>query len=147
VQRLVEEPPAHPCFPLTNLLDTIARLYPQVFYKLLFSCAASSKEFTVVNHLCAMVTVSEFLPDFWIRDAEMMAIALMSDVGGKKATTSETGTMPWTKARLGQCVLLVELIGRLQAARHQKEASPVSLCHASTFSSYLIGDVLWLEEL
>ena len=120
VQRLVEEPPPHPCFPLTDLLNTIARLYPQIFYKHLFSCAASSKEFTVVNHLCAMVIVSKFLPDFWTRDAEMMAVALMSDVGGKKS--EDPGSSSWTKARLGQCVLLVELIERLQAARHQKES-------------------------
>ena len=125
MQRLVEEPPPHPCLPLTDLLDTIARLYPQIFYKLLFSCAASSKEFTVVNHLCVMVIVSKFLPDFWTRDVEMMSIALMSDVGGKKS--EDPGSMSWTKARLGQCVLLVELIGHLQTARHQKEESSVSL--------------------
>lgn len=124
-QKLVEAPPVYPCAPLTNLLDTIARLYPQVFYKPLFSCAASSKEFTVVNHLCVIVIVSKFLPDFWIRDAEMMSVALMSDAGGRKATISENGNRTWAKARLGQSVLLLELIGRIQAARHEKEASPV----------------------
>lgn len=140
MQRLVEEPPAYPYSPLTNLLDTIARLYPQVFYKLLFSCATSSKEFTVVNHLCAMVVVSKFLPDFWIRDAEMMAVALMSDIGGKKS--EDPGSISWTQARLGQCVLLVELIGRLQAARHQKEVSSVSSFHLNQ-----VHQSHWLEEL
>jgi len=82
-----------------------------------------------------MVIVSRFLPDFWIRDAEMMAIALMSDIGEKRVTISEDlGTLSWTKVRLGQCVLLVELIGRIQAARHQKEASPVSLFHVILFA-------------
>ncbi|KAG6812874.1 hypothetical protein H0H92_015802 [Tricholoma furcatifolium] len=118
--RLVESPPSFPYIPLTNLLDTIARLYPQVFYKPLFSCAASSKEFTVVNHLCIIVIVSKFLPDFWIRDAEMVSVALMSD-GGRKAP--ETDRKSWIKPRLGQAVVLLELIACIQAARHEKEVS------------------------
>ncbi|RDB29723.1 hypothetical protein Hypma_014167 [Hypsizygus marmoreus] len=118
--KLVEEPPAYPHVPLTNLLDTIARLYPQIFYKPLFSCAASSKEFTVVNYLCVIVVVAKFLPDFWIRDAEMISVALMSDVGGSM-TTADSGRT-WPKARLGQCVVMLELIGRIQAARNVKEA-------------------------
>ncbi|KAF5379141.1 hypothetical protein D9615_005965 [Tricholomella constricta] len=120
--KLVEEPPPCPYIPLTNLLDTIARLYPQVFYKPLFLCAASSKEFTVVNHLCVIVIVSKFLPDYWTRDAEMMSVALMSD-GGKKEAASEMGNRTWTKTRLGQAVVMLELIACVQAARHEKEAS------------------------
>ncbi|KAG5646355.1 hypothetical protein DXG03_003678 [Asterophora parasitica] len=119
--KLVERSPPYPCFPLTNLLDTIARLYPQIFYKPLFLCAASSKEFTIVNHLCVIAIVSKFLPDFWTRDAEMMSVALMSD-GGKKEPVSATGRS-WTKARLGQNVVTLELIGCIQDARHEKEAS------------------------
>ncbi|KAG6856950.1 hypothetical protein H0H87_011936 [Tephrocybe sp. NHM501043] len=118
--KLVEEPPPFPCIPLTNLLDTIARLYPQTFYKPLFLCAGSSKEFTIVNHLCVIVIVSKFLPDFWIRDAEMVSVALMSD-GSKKA--SGGGGKAWMKPRLGQAVIMLELIGCIQAARHEKEAS------------------------
>lgn len=78
-----------------------------------------------------MVVLSKFLPDFWTRDAEMMAVALMGDVVRKKDTMSENaGRASWKNASLGQCVLLVELIGRLQAARHQKEASLVNTaCH------------------
>ncbi|KAG5636833.1 hypothetical protein H0H81_006660 [Sphagnurus paluster] len=116
--KLVEEPPPYPCIPLTNLFDTVAKLYPQTFYKPLFLCAASSKEFTVVNHLCVIVIVTKFLPDFWVRDAEMMSVALMSE-GGKKA--SEADAKSWTKARLGQEVIMLELIGCVQTARHEKE--------------------------
>ncbi|KAF9467893.1 hypothetical protein BDZ94DRAFT_914598 [Collybia nuda] len=118
--KLVEVPPPYPCPPLTNFLDTIARLYPQIFFKVLFSCAASSKEFTVVNYLCIIVVVSKFLPDFWIRDAEMMSVALMSDAGGKKTGDSERPS--WAKARLGQSVLLLEIIGCIQTARREKDA-------------------------
>jgi hypothetical protein len=82
--------------------------------------------------LCAMVVVSKFLPDFWSRDAEMMAVALMSDIGGKKML-EDSAPLSWTKARLGQCILLIELIGRIQAARHEREASPVSLVHIHVY--------------
>ncbi|KAG6901982.1 hypothetical protein C0995_005941 [Termitomyces sp. Mi166 len=118
--RLVEGPPPFPCISLTNLLDIISRLYPQIFYKPLFLCAASSKGFTDINHLCVIGIVSKFLPDFWIRDAEMMSVALMSD-GGKKAPDTERKT--WTKPKLGQAVVILELIAFIQSARREKEAS------------------------
>ncbi|GLB42281.1 putative ion transmembrane transport [Lyophyllum shimeji] len=120
--KLVDQPPPYPCVPLTNLLDTIARLHPQVFYKPLFLCAATSKEFTVVNHLCVIVIVSKFLPDYWIRDAEMMSVALMSD-GGRRVDASDSANGTWMKARLGQAVVMLELIGCLQAARHLKQSA------------------------
>ncbi|KAJ6614617.1 hypothetical protein B0H10DRAFT_2165084 [Mycena sp. CBHHK59/15] len=108
--RLVDDPPQYPCLPLTDFLDKVSQTYPQVFYKPLFSCAASTKDFTVLNHLCAITAVSKFVPDFWTRDAEMMSVALMSDVG-------------WGTARLGQSVLLLEVIGRIQAVRRSKDVS------------------------
>ncbi|KAG5721509.1 Unc-80 like protein [Termitomyces sp. T112] len=121
--RLVEGPPPFPCIPLTNLLDIIAQLYPQVFYKPLFLCAASSKEITIINHLCIISIVSKFLPDFWIRDAEMVSVALMSD-SVKKAPEAERKT--WTKQKLGQAVVMLELIAFIQSARHEKEAASSS---------------------
>ncbi|KAJ7118682.1 hypothetical protein C8R43DRAFT_1035902 [Mycena crocata] len=117
--RLVDDPPAHPCLPLTDFLDKVSQLYPPIFYKPLFSCAASTKDFTVINHLCALTAISRFLPDFWTRDAEMMSIALMSGAGGKQ--TAPVDTPVWGVARLGQSVLLLEMIGRVQAVRRTKD--------------------------
>lgn len=62
----------------------------------------------------------------------MISVALMSDVGGSKGTTSDNG---WAKARLGQSVLFLELIGCIQAARHEKEASSVRVSTYLLFSS------------
>ncbi|EAU89667.2 hypothetical protein CC1G_02556 [Coprinopsis cinerea okayama7 len=122
--RLVNDPPPYPNVELGNLLNSLSRLYPQIFFKPLFLCAASSKEFTVINHLCTLVIYSKFVTDFWWRDAEMMSIALMSDVGATKEQSSlpSSGT-PWGVARLGQSILMVELIGRLQDLRRNKDAS------------------------
>ncbi|KAJ7741945.1 hypothetical protein DFH07DRAFT_980971 [Mycena maculata] len=121
--RLVDDPPQHPCLPLTDFLDKVSQLYPQVFYKPLFSCAAATKDFTVLNHLCAITALARFLPDFWTRDAEMMSVALMSGAGASKADAAAGAAPVWGTARLGQSVLLVEVIGRIQAVRRTKDGS------------------------
>ncbi|TFK38037.1 hypothetical protein BDQ12DRAFT_735948 [Crucibulum laeve] len=120
--QLVEDPPPYPCPQLSSLLETLSHLYPPLFYKPLFSCAASSKEFTVVNHLCTLAVHSKFVSDYWTRDAEMMSVALMSETGGEKAAFKTSfGGPPWGKARLGQSILLIELISHIQKIRHAKE--------------------------
>ena len=116
------EPPTHPCLPLTDLLDNISHMYPQLFFKPLFACAASAKELTVQNYLSILTINARFLPDFWTRDPEMISVALMSEGSNKPQ-----GTVPtWGKARLGQCALLVELIACAQAL-HKAEAM-TSVC-------------------
>ncbi len=76
-----------------------------------------------MNYLCVITVGSRFLEDFWTRNAEMIAVALVDAVPSKGKEIERENTATWGKARLGQSVLLVELIGKLQAARHAKEAS------------------------
>jgi hypothetical protein len=91
-----------------------------VFFKPLFACAASDQEVIVVNHLCTLQVHTKYISDYWSRDVEMMCFALMGDA----RASSEAG-MPgqWGVARLGQLVLLLELIGKIQGVRHDKEAA------------------------
>lgn len=51
----------------------------------------------------------------------MMCVALMDDAN----VSSDNSGMPgqWGVARLGRLVLLVELIGKIQDIRHDKEAA------------------------
>ncbi|KAF9233194.1 hypothetical protein BU15DRAFT_90452 [Melanogaster broomeanus] len=100
-ERIVLGPPANPCPPLTSILEKLSRLYPQIFFKPLFSCAATSKDLVVINHLELLSGLSTYMPDFWIHDPEMLLVALMNDVGGAKVSG---------KARLGQTAIVVELI-------------------------------------
>ncbi|KAH7907950.1 hypothetical protein BJ138DRAFT_1128802 [Hygrophoropsis aurantiaca] len=111
-ERLVLDPPAHPCTSLSALLNNLSQMYPQVFYKPLFACAASTKELAVVNHLGIITAIANFLPDFWTRDPEMTLVALMKDVG--KPVEGESGLV-WGKARLGQTTLLLELIAKVRS--------------------------------
>ena len=99
-------------------------MYPQIFYKPLFACAASSKDLTVQNHLAVMTAISRFLPDFWIRDAEMLSVALMSEGANKRSDAKPV----WGKARLGQSALLAELIYRAQDERKAQTSSTVRIC-------------------
>ena len=61
------------------------------------------------------------MPNFWIGDAEMMSVALMSDPGVSKGTRKESDALTWGKPRLGQITILLELIGRLRGIRTENE--------------------------
>jgi hypothetical protein len=107
-------------------------MYPQIFYKPLFACAASSKELTVQNCLAVLTIISRFLPNFLTRDAEMLSVALMSE----GTTNKPSGAKPtWGKARLGQSALLVELISRVQALRITEVSTMVRI-HA-----FIVGHI------
>lgn len=127
---MVNDPPLEKNPDLQNILNALSRLYPPLFFKPLFQCAVSTKEFTVINHLCTLTIYSHYVDDFWLRDTEMMAMALLSDTGAPNESTSwSSANVPWNTARLGQSVLMVEMISRLQAIRRLKEASSVGhLC-------------------
>ncbi|KAF7326044.1 RRM domain-containing protein [Mycena kentingensis (nom. inval.)] len=117
--RLTYDPPAHPSLPLTGLLTKLAELYPPTFYKPLFLCAAATNEIVVAEYLVGICALARFVPDFWTRDAEMVSMALAG--GGPKSKpkngNGEREPLVWGVARLGQSVLLVEVIGRLQDVR------------------------------
>ncbi|KAF9269701.1 hypothetical protein L218DRAFT_284445 [Marasmius fiardii PR-910] len=112
---------------LTSLMDTMSRMHPQIFYRPLFTLAAASKDFAVANHLCSIIAIARWLPDFWVRDAEMIAVAVMSEVnGGTKGRLQPASSLRPTGqeyglASLGQSVILVEVIGQFQKARKLKE--------------------------
>ncbi|KAI6116213.1 hypothetical protein F5141DRAFT_1212827 [Pisolithus sp. B1] len=93
-ERLITDPPSDSISLLTSIFERVSRLYPQVFFKPLFACAASSKELSVVHHLQQVVGVSALLPNVWLHDPDMMVVALMND---------------------GQTALLVELIMVIRA--------------------------------
>ncbi|TDL25147.1 hypothetical protein BD410DRAFT_784972 [Rickenella mellea] len=124
-ERLTTDPPTCPFQPLTNLLLKQSQLYPQLFFKPLFACAASVKDVLVMHQLAILVALTRFMPDFWTRDAEMMSVALMSDpgagIGKGKGKEGEAPIMG--KARLGQSILLLELTCRLRDLRLAKKGT------------------------
>ncbi|PPQ66012.1 hypothetical protein CVT24_011956 [Panaeolus cyanescens] len=125
--HLLESPPPYPYTPLNTFLTTLSRTYPVIFFKPLFALAASNKEVVVVNHLCAVQAHAKYVSDYWWRDVEMLCMALLADgnAGPKpgNANGGGSGNMDGTfgNARLGQLVLLVEIVGAMQRVRHLKE--------------------------
>lgn len=97
---------------LTGVLDKASRTYPQVFFKPLFTCATSSKALTIGRQLGVIAAISVFLPDFWTRDVEMILVALMNE----PTVILQSGSKrKWAQARLGQMIIVVELIARVKA--------------------------------
>ncbi|KAG8953844.1 hypothetical protein FRC04_001474 [Tulasnella sp. 424] len=121
-ERLIDDPPA-PSTALTTLLSTLAEAFPTLFYRPLFVCAASTKDTTVVTHLRVLSAVSNHLPSFWTANDEMIAVALMSDPGNSflKGKGKENPGPSWGKPRLGQCIVILELIAHLQKLTSEKK--------------------------
>jgi hypothetical protein len=73
-----------------------------------------------------MAMVARYLPTFWIRDAEMLLVGLMNDSGGvERGPQANVGPL-WGQARVGQLVVLIELIAHVQATRQDKDGRGVS---------------------
>jgi hypothetical protein len=111
---------------LTELLEIVSQKLPKLFYKPLFACAAGSKTSSILNHLRTIAMVARYLPSFWIRDAEMLLVALMSDSGSIERGSQDKVGPSWGEARLGQLVVLIELIAHVQATRQEKDGRGVS---------------------
>ncbi|KAG8894652.1 hypothetical protein FRB99_001072, partial [Tulasnella sp. 403] len=107
-ERLIDDPPPSSP-PLTALLSTLAQTLPTLFYRPLFLCAASGKDATVVTQLRVITSLARHFPGFWTNNDEMVAVALMSNPASS-ISDGDRSAMLWSKARLGQCVVTLELI-------------------------------------
>ena len=130
-QRLISDPPELPCPPLSDFLTIVSAAYPKAFYKPLFTCAASSKDTTVVNQVCILNTLTKLVQDFWTRDPEMISVALMSDATTSVKGKSPAGRVTWGTPRFGQSMLLIELIDYVKSVRQSGDAVAVSFCLSS----------------
>ena len=129
------KPAPYPLPGLTSLLQSLVRLYPQLFYKPLFGLAAASKAPTIVGQLGVVVALARHLPEFWIRDAEMVSVALMSDMGGAigKGKAKEGQPIAWGKIRVGQSLIMLELIrGIKDLIKDKKDPTSVRNLRASS---------------
>ncbi len=130
LQRLTTDPPEVPCAPLSDFLESAAISCPKAFFKSIFTCAASMKDLTIANHLCALYALARFYPALWTHDPEMMSVALMTDPGASRAGSLLMSAVPEPakgKARYGQMIIMVELIQHLRRVRQFKEPAVVSL--------------------
>ncbi|KAF8583270.1 hypothetical protein K439DRAFT_1349020 [Ramaria rubella] len=135
--RLVVDAAPFPLASLTSLLRLLAELHPQQFYKPLFSLAGASRDPTIVGHLSVVSALARHLPEFWIRDSEMVSVALMSDIGSAvgKGKAKEGHLVPWAKLRIGQSLIMLELIRCVKALTNEKK-DPTSAPDSSQAQAY-----------
>jgi len=68
-----------------------------------------------VTQIQILLALSEHIPYLFVRDAGMMAVALVSNVSSTvgKGKARADDSPRWGKARVGQCVLMMELLAQL----------------------------------
>jgi hypothetical protein len=120
--------------------------HPQLFFKPLFDCAKASQDFKVVEHLCVLATLAQHIPDLLIQNAEMMSVALMGGVGMQigKGKSIDGAAPTWGNARIGQCVIVMELLFKLdQLTREKSNSLVVSNWFNCIFTLLDSGTLLW----
>ena len=125
LQRLVGDPPDAPDMRLTSFLSAMAEAFPKVFYKPMFSCAAATKDSTIINQLLVLRALSLFIPDIWAKDPDMIAFALLGDSSSNDRQNQSVEAPSWGKTRTGQSVLLLEVTQHLALVRNSKDMAQV----------------------
>lgn len=127
LQRLADEAP--PCQPaLSSLLARLSKAYRPLFYKSVVACTASDQEDKVAKHLKLIISLQKYISgvQFWMHDAEMISVLLLSDVG-KPNQESLLRTNPeepaWGSTTLGQCVVAAEFMWTVRDLR-AKQSDP-----------------------
>lgn len=139
-KRLVNTfPPATPSF--RDMLFDLSKRYKTFFYKPVVSCVASNDEQKVTHAMSLITCLRRYLSgvQFWMQDAEMINVLLLSNVGQpKKPKTSEKNLMPgsqsstpqansapseaqWGHTTLGQCVVAAEFMWAIKELRHKQK--------------------------
>ncbi|KAK4517879.1 uncharacterized protein ATC70_001227 [Mucor velutinosus] len=144
-KRLVDTyPPALPA--LCNMLYALSKRFRSFFFKPVVSCVASDDEDKVSQLLTLMTVLRRYLSgvQFWMQDAEMINVLLLSDVGVSKkqqreaassaAASSRSGTpqlkvndtpqdAQWGSTNLGQCTIATEFMWAVKELR-MKQRDP-----------------------
>lgn len=98
-------------------LAWLSRSHPQLFYKPLFSCSASTSSTTLLPHLKLVAAISDVvgLAKFWTQaDPQMVVIVLMGDVAPKAPKgKGKEGEEAIVNIKLGRYAVLINLIDAL----------------------------------
>lgn len=137
-KRLVDTyPPAIPS--ICQMLHEISKRYRSSFFKPVVSCVASDDEEKVSNLLNLITCLRRYMSgvQFWMQDAEMINVLLLSDVGQskkKKEASSASNSSPlpqlkvndtsgelqWGSTTLGQCTIATEFMWAVKEMRDKQ---------------------------
>lgn len=79
--------------------------------------------------------LERIVKDWWVRDADMIGVALMSEV----SASNDNGSGQGKAGRLGQVVVLIELVGRLRVLRRLRDSVGSSSTGSSVLATALVG--------
>ncbi|RCI07278.1 hypothetical protein CU098_013976 [Rhizopus stolonifer] len=130
-EKLVDSyPPITPGF--CAMIHALSKKYRLYFYKPVVACAASNDE-DKVTHILALITcLYRYVTgvQFWMQDAEMINVLLLSDIGQskKKGDVSSASSSPqstqeaqWGSTTLGQCVIAMEFMWTIKSLRAKQQ--------------------------
>lgn len=142
-KRLVDTYPT-PIPALCRMLHDLSKKYKSYFYKHVVSCVASDDEDKVTNMLNLITCLRRYMSgvQFWMQDAEMINVLLLSDVGiSKKQREAEAESntaspsvaslrvdgssqvAQWGSTTLGQCTIATEFMWAVKDLR-DKQSDP-----------------------
>lgn len=111
---------------LSDMLQSVREHFPQQFHRPLFLCAAAAKDSTIIAQLKVLGQLVEHLPDFWFSNAEMVAVAMMSGATSSRGKAIVAKESAWGSAKLGQCVIIAELLSSVRKLNTDRVAATVS---------------------
>jgi hypothetical protein len=120
-------PPAIPA--LSNMLVELSKRFKQAFYKPVVSCVASDDESKVAPILTLLACLRRYMSgvQFWMQDAEMINVLLLSNVGSKRDTAipqlkiNDVLHEPrWGHTTLGQCAIASEFMWCVKELREKQ---------------------------
>jgi hypothetical protein len=111
-------PPALPA--LCKMLYALSRRYRTFFYKSVVSCVASDDEEKVSACLTLITCLRKYLSgvQFWMQDAEMINVLLLSNVGANsQKQEQQKNDDGWGSTTLGQCIIAGEFMWAVKDLR------------------------------
>ncbi|KAI9480946.1 MAG: hypothetical protein EXX96DRAFT_649501 [Benjaminiella poitrasii] len=135
-KRLVDTfPPALPA--ICHMLYELSKRYKTLFYKHVVACVASNDEHKVTETMKLITCLRRYLSgvQFWMQDAEMINVLLLSNVGKTKKKPQKqqqqenespqahhTSTdIEWGTTTLGQCTIAAEFMWAIKDLRAKQK--------------------------
>ncbi|KAG1470282.1 hypothetical protein G6F56_002773 [Rhizopus delemar] len=122
-KRILDAPPS-PTPDFCSMLYQLSQRFKPHFYKPVVSCVASDDNEKVAHSLKLITCFRQYLTgvQFWMQDAEMVNVLLLSDVGPKKLQREDSSNN-WGSTTLGQCIIATEIIWVIKSLQ-EKQKNP-----------------------
>ncbi|KAG0296788.1 hypothetical protein BGZ96_008516 [Linnemannia gamsii] len=100
---------------LSRLLLQLSVVHRASFFKPMIACVASDSTQFVADYLCILSCLETHmgLVDLYMRDADMICVITMTDVGHERPRRDSQGQAPglkWGSCTVGQCIIVLEFI-------------------------------------